>query len=408
MHNRSRFSLLRLAGLVSLSALAACQSTSPGRDAASIPLIVNDESALSGRLAERSEPVPIEPPAGAAPKRAAAFALTLIAELRPPVVGGRTLQATSVMLHGGFAYVSYNLKGDDRMGAVDVVQIENGSKATLRSQAVYPDREVHALHFDKNTLYLAQAGDIPGAASPAAWATLVANGGKLDAAGSAVSALGSYAATSVTVHDGTVLVTTGSNGGLYALGQSDGKVEAYRELSDARWVDADAARIVVAQGTPGRLAVLDRATLAPVKSIAFSGAGIPESKTTVRLLGDRALVAAGLGGAQLIDLATGSVLGSVPRPAVTGLDSALCVANSADADGDMAYVSFGEAGVYVATAGTDLSGGRKDGTPGSVPLTVLGKLKFADLQSANHVAYDGTLLAVAAGTGGVKIVRVSR
>jgi len=39
-------------------------------------------------------------------------------------------------------------------------------------------------------------------------------------------------------------------------------------------------------------------------------------------------------------------------------------------------------------------------------ITVLGKLRFDDLQSANHVAYKNKYLLVAAGLGGVKVVRV--
>jgi hypothetical protein len=39
-------------------------------------------------------------------------------------------------------------------------------------------------------------------------------------------------------------------------------------------------------------------------------------------------------------------------------------------------------------------------------LTRLGKLKFGNLQSANHVAFKGDYLYVAAGLGGLKIVKI--
>jgi len=37
---------------------------------------------------------------------------------------------------------------------------------------------------------------------------------------------------------------------------------------------------------------------------------------------------------------------------------------------------------------------------------MLGKLRFGDLQSANHVAYKKRYLYIAAGLGGVKVVKV--
>ncbi len=39
-------------------------------------------------------------------------------------------------------------------------------------------------------------------------------------------------------------------------------------------------------------------------------------------------------------------------------------------------------------------------------ISVLGKLRFDDLQSANHVAYKSGYLYLAAGLGGVKVIRV--
>jgi hypothetical protein len=42
----------------------------------------------------------------------------------------------------------------------------------------------------------------------------------------------------------------------------------------------------------------------------------------------------------------------------------------------------------------------------SQDIAVEGKLRFAALQSANHVSFRGDYLFVAAGLGGVKVVRV--
>jgi hypothetical protein len=67
-------------------------------------------------------------------------------------------------------------------------------------------------------------------------------------------------------------------------------------------------------------------------------------------------------------------------------------------------MSNGEAGVYVAEASERLSN-----NSGNTAITfkVLGKLKFANNQSVNHVAFDGSTLVIASGSGGVKVVTVS-
>ena len=105
-----------------------------------------------------------------------------------------------------------------------------------------------------------------------------------------------------------------------------------------------------------------------------------------------------------MNLATGKVVGSIPRTVVSGLDPSLSVTNAVDGAGKYIYISNGEAGVYVATASQTLEDMTGDQT---VTLTVLGKLRFANLQSVNHVAFDGSTLVIASGLGGVKVANVN-
>lgn len=392
--------------------LAGCLATGSDREEKASDgrvLIENDSTLLAERVVIRKESLAVE--GVPAPKSAASAAradkekaplLTLVAELAAPQLEGLTLQATSVSLHGGFAYVSYNYRGDRHAGAVEVIQLRSGDNAVLRSQALFKDADIHALRYDQGRLYLAQGSGLASHASPAVVGVLDVNGGKLEGAMSQ-AVLGSYAATSVFVDGARILATSGNTGGLY--GFMDGSLVSPRHvpLSDARWVDGDASRIVVAQGTPGRLAVLDRATLAVQKTLAFPGADIPESKSTVRVFGGKALVAAGLAGVRILDLASGNEVGAIARPRVAGLDSLACVANAADGSGRLVFVSNGEGGVHVARTATALEA--ETGAASLSPET-LGRIAFKALQSVNHVAYDGKHLVVAAGSGGVKIVEV--
>lgn len=397
-----------VASLLTLS-LAGCF----GEEAADLPggtldgmTIVNDENSMKDRVNDRNDTIRVDSsgfPVGS--RRAASgktLTMTLVAEIDPPVLKGDTLQATSVALHGGFAYVSYNYQGEVYRGGVDVIQIKNGGKAELRSQVWFDDADVHALHYEGD-LYLATGTSNEGFGSAAVLERIGENGGKLELKARERVGLGSFAGTSVVVDGKRVFATSGNAGGLKVLNQTGLTTSSTKTLAEARWVDVDDTRVVVAQGMPGRIAVYNKSTLALENSWTFEGADVAEAKTTVRILGGKALIAAGTGGTQLMSLATGKILGASAVPVLTGVPRENIVANAADAEGDLVYVSYGEGGVYALEASADLS---KSSGESSIGLTVLGRLRFDNLQSVNHVAFDGNTLVVAAGRGGVKIVSV--
>jgi hypothetical protein len=405
-----RFTSLRsvLSGLCFSVLFAGCFSEEP-TDLPSGTLdgmtVQNDETTLNDRVTDKNDTVDVDSITGMSlPKRSASsktLTLTLIAEIAPPIVNGDTLQASSASLKGGYAYVSYNFQGDPYRGGVDIIQIKDESKAQITSQLLFNDADVHALYYD-GSLYLATGTSNETFGTPAVLERVGVIGGKLELKTRERVALNSFAATAVTVSGKQVFATSGNTGGLHILSQST-LAGAVTTLDDARWVDYDDTRVVVAQGKPGRIAVYTKSTMAPVNSWTFTGADVAEAKTTVRVLGGKALIAAGTGGAQLMNLATGKIVGSVPVPVVAGVSADRSVANAADADKDLIYVSNGEAGVYAVAASTDLGTATGDN---NVTLTVLGKLRFSNLQSVNHVAFDGNTLVIAAGRGGVKIVTV--
>ena len=62
----------------------------------------------------------------------------------------------------------------------------------------------------------------------------------------------------------------------------------------------------------------------------------------------------------------------------------------------------------IAREGGTCATAQADATGSDEPqnITLLGKLRFDDLESVNHVEYKGGMLFVAAGLGGLKIVKV--
>jgi hypothetical protein len=93
-----------------------------------------------------------------------------------------------------------------------------------------------------------------------------------------------------------------------------------------------------------------------------------------------------------------------PNPASLGLGDSVVVTNAVAANGDVLFISDGEAGVYVARASQSFATSSSETAQG---ITILGKLRFNNLQSVNHVAYLPPYLVIAAGLGGIKVVLVT-
>ncbi|HEY4643703.1 MAG TPA: hypothetical protein VIH68_03200, partial [Bacteroidota bacterium] len=109
----------------------------PGNQSNDRITIINDESELDGKVRYYNDKdVPIDPPGGgfaAKGSHAQAFSLTLLAEVLPPSVGGQVLQATSVSLDGNKAVVSYNMRGEQFLGGIQVIDVTGQSNPKLKS-----------------------------------------------------------------------------------------------------------------------------------------------------------------------------------------------------------------------------------------------------------------------------------
>ena len=344
----------------------------------------------------------------------ASVTLTLASEISPPTVNNQVVQATAVAQStGNNAAISYNMRGEPQLGAIDWVMRLNSNRPELGSSATFNDADVSAVSSDGRYVYMAMASGAPEFSSPAVVERLLVEGNRLRLGGNQRAPLTSFVATSVAAFEDTVYATSGNTGGVFGLDDADlGRLGDF-PLHDARWVAADPVgrRIVVLQGTPGQLSVFAAGEfpgggMRLLNSFPFPGADVPESKSSVEVVGNKAFIAAGPEGVQVMCLDDGRIIDQVPRPdpAQLGLDPAVVVTNAVTVDGDLMFISNGEAGVYAARATQPFA------TSGCATqqLSVVGKLRFDDLQSANHVSYRGDYLVVAAGLGGVKIVRVRR
>ena len=324
------------------------------------------------------------------------------------------LQATSVSMKASHAIVSYNMVGSPFLGGIQIYRMYH-EFPFLRSQALFRDTDINAVSISDKNVYAVGASEPIEFIYPAILEVIGMEGTKFVLTDNNRLGLASYAGTGV-IHDegnGKIYATSGNTGGLTIVDDTSFTIDNELALDDARWVHIDETTdtLVVAQGganTNGEISVYDISTGTPgwQGSFDFTGADIAESKSTVEVVGGKAIIAAGSGGVQVISTVSGDVLASVPIPTEfeSGIsDPNLRVANAVSVDDDLMFISFGEAGIYVAQADENLDA---SGSEGPVSLTLLGKLQFGSLESVNHVAFKENYLYIASGLGGLKIVRV--
>jgi len=406
--------VLLIAATVHLSCGGGDIAVGPGDQANDHISITNNEAAIAWRLNVTDVDIPVDDAGvgyasvmGAArPAAAPSFSLKLTAEVLPPTLDGKVLQATSIAMSNNKAVVSYNMRGAEYLGGIDVFLISNAKNVQLKSEALFNNADVNSVTFSDDCVYAAEATGDLAYPYPAVFEVLELSGVNLILAGNSRAPLTSYAGTSAVFRGSRVYATSGDNGALSVFDSDTLAMHDSFDLHDARWVDVNDGKVVVVQGTPGQISVFDAATMVLENDFPFAGDNVAESKSTVQVIGGKAIIAAGENGVQVLSIATGNVLGYVPLPDnnALGLPRDVVVTNAVSAEGDLLFISNGEAGVYVAQADTPFE---QDWGETLHAITVLGKLRFNALQSVNHVAYKDGLLIVASGLGGLKVVRLS-
>lgn len=382
-----------LVALLMIGWLAACQS-SEDELAVREFTILNGENLSSERMSYPGDTVEVIELGSATGKKDKGFDLILSSSLQSPEIDGSILQASSLAAYNGGFVISYNYRGEPYMGSIDYIN----SSLKLQSQVVFHQMDAHAIAAsdgNKKEIYIAGASM---AADGAMLGSLSISGNEFFEEDYADTALGSYAATSIAWYDEYLLVTTGDDetdgGGLYLI-DGDLNPQVYLPLHDARWVEVVGDEILVAQGTPGMISILhfdeSEMALSIVREIAFAGADISESKTTISIDGDMLFVAAGTSGVHLFDLKSGAHLQTLSFEATDA------VTNAVAAEDELLFISNGEAGVYVASYDEEAGG-----------MELIGKLDLPTHASVNHIAQKAGKLYVAAGLEGVHLIEIGK
>lgn len=316
------------------------------------------------------------------------FGLTLLATIDSPEVQGTTLQATDVVWVGNQVVASYNVRGPEHLGALQIIDVTNPHQPTVVAEAIYESTDLAKVEASGSQI-LAAAQD-------------ATDGGTLEVFqfDGTLSHLervpiGSFASTFVSLEGYRALVTSGDVDGSVTsvdLSGSAPLVEDSWPLFDARWAEhMPADDWIAVSGGPATLTRMsDLGSPSPATvSAAVPGASIG-APTWAERREDTLYLSSDDAGLLIYDLRDLSLLSTMPTSG-TANGSEIAI------DGRLAFLANGQEGLVVA-----------DVLDGTNPLNLASIDVTDDRGSANAVALDGEYIALADGLGGVKILEYSR
>jgi len=309
------------------------------------------------------------------------YAFKLKAEVDPPVYKGNTLQATHVTIKDDYAFVTYNTRGPEWLGGIEIFDVSDIKNPVIISCAILENMDVNAVDYADGKIYVVGAtGDFEerGFVSPAFMEVISLDSEMAFEKVETIIDISSFSGTDIKVAAGQIFATSGSTGDLtiFDANYTEAGIE---EISDARSVDVNSDYLYVLQGQKGRVNVFKLSDATYTETFDVGGANTPESKSEIAVSDKYIFAALNEGGLSILDL-NGNPKQSIPKPATP--DGALDenhVTNSVSLNGDLVLIGNGESGI----------------------------MEFGESQSANFVESKDNVIFVATGIGGLKILGIS-
>ncbi|HYX05282.1 MAG TPA: DUF4114 domain-containing protein [Bacteroidales bacterium] len=328
------------------------------------------------------------------------YVFKLKAEVDAPVYEGSTLQATHVAIHEHYAFVTFNTKGPDYLGGVEVFDVTDLKNPVIISQAIFPKADVSSVDYANGKLFIVGANgefETMGYSNPAFLEVLSLNENHEITSVDTIIGLSSYVGTDVLVTGGKIYTTSGSDGGLTVFDATDYSLIKSVDISDARSVASNDNYVYVLQGQDGRVNVFTKSDVALQSVYEVGGANTPESKSELAVRNEYILAALNEGGTEVLK-SDGTLQQHIARPETPeGELSENHVTNSVSLNGDLVLLGNGESGVYVGGMVTE----QHDS------ILMLGSMQFEASQSTNFVESRDDVIFVATGLGGLKILGIS-
>jgi len=326
------------------------------------------------------------------------YAFKLKAEVEAPKVNDEVVQATHVKIIDNMAFVSYNTKGSEYSGGVELFDISDQDNPVLQAQILFSDVDVSAVDYYDGVIYLVGALDPESIGyileSPAILMGLELSNSKKILSVTELVDLPSYVATDVEIDEDYIYATSGSDGKLSILKRSDYSLVKDIDINDARSLSINADNIFALNATNEKIQRFAKTDFTELDAIEVQGPITDESKTEIDVTDNYILAALNVSGLDIRNL-DGTLKERFNRPETPedGLDEDY-VTNSVCLNEELLLIGNGGAGVYVGAMIPENNN----------KVTLLGNMDFGS--SVNFVESRDNYIFVAAGTGGLKILTI--
>lgn len=327
------------------------------------------------------------------------YAFKLMAEVASPVYEGKTLQATHVTIKDNFAFVTYNTRGAAWQGAVEIFDVSDLSTPSLVSSAILPNADVSSIDYFDGAIYIVGAtGDYESLEynSPAFLEVINLDENMNISSVDTMLDISSYVGTDVKVVDGKIMCTSGSSGSLTVF-DFDYNLQNNINVTDARAIDTNSNNVFVLQGQEGNIQKYKSTDLNFVSNVQLNSSNAPGPKSEIAVNENYIFAAMNEGGLSMLNM-DGSIKQHIPRPETPeGSLDENNVTNSVSLNNELVLIGNGESGVHV--------GGIIDEFNDSIWM--MGSMQFDGYASTNFVESKDSVIFVATGLEGLKIISIS-
>ncbi len=326
------------------------------------------------------------------------YPITLVAQVSPPSYGGSTvLTASHVDVDGDYAYVSYNLAGEDYFGAIDIINVADPHNPVVTSRLIYLNSDINSLQYSDGYLYavggLNKEASLTASSSSFVTKIRINAGGTMDlGAGILYGYQPGDNATDIHVDGNEVYVCSGKDGSVTIYDAKDFDVKKEELFSDLRSLAFDNNKVALLDAGFG-LRILDD-NLKTKKEIPINSDFGAYTKRTVDFIDDKIVVAEGSKGVGLYSYSSGTRLQYIPISIDPNNTATGDVVNNA--------VAFNKDIIFMANGGAGLSLSEDRG-PSAAPYGVI-----QINGSVNYVESQGDYAFAASGAEGLQIIKLNR
>lgn len=327
------------------------------------------------------------------------YVFKLVAEVAPPVYNGDTIQATHVKIIDHFAFVTYNTKGNKYLGGIEVFDVTDIRNPKILWTAIQNNVDISSIDYHNNKIYLV------GATNTEVVSNNLKHNSMLEVMSLDINKqyiktdtildLSSYTGTDVKVTENAIYATSGAPGFLKIYDLNYKLLDSIPE-TDARSIDSNSTNIYLFNGHPGVVSVFDKTTYSLINTFSTGGANQAEAKSKMSVSDKYILTALNEGGVKVLNL-DGTTKQIIPKPVTEeGHADENFVSNAVSLNNDLVLIANGEAGLYVG----GMISSRNDS------ISIIGTIQFDDHASSNFVESKDSIIFVATGLGGLKILTV--